>query len=180
MEWDEPNWKSWYRRLGEQFRLVRYDSRGCGLSSSPTNTYSLDEMVEDLRTVIARLDVSEVALIAPVQAGPVAIAYAAKYPRQVTRLILWCAVSRGDELRTSSFEALRTLSHSDWDLFAETAAHALVVGWDEAQVAHRMASIMRASCTAAIHDAVLEGFLYHVDWHVDQYTRIGGQWGWNG
>ncbi len=60
---------------------------------------------------------------------------------------------------TSSFEALRTLSHTDWTLFSETAAHALVAGWDEAQVAHRMASIMRESSSAAIHDAVLDGFL---------------------
>ena len=159
MEWDDPNWQAWYRRLGDGFRLIRYDSRGSGLSSSSGAGYPLDAMVEDLRAVLARAECSRAALLAPVQAGPVAIAYAARYPDQVSRLILWCAVSRGDELRTSSFEALRALSHSDWSLFAETAAHALVAGWDEAEAAHRTASIMRESCTAEIHDAVMDGFL---------------------
>ncbi|MGE3076480.1 MAG: adenylate/guanylate cyclase domain-containing protein [Dehalococcoidia bacterium] len=159
MEWDDPNWRGWYLTFGEGLRLIRYDSRGCGLSSAPTFDYCLNAMVQDLESVVERSGAEDVVLLAPVQSGPVALVYAARHPERVSRIILWCAVSRGDEMRTSSFEALRTLSHTDWALFAETAAHALVAGWDEAQVAHRMASIMRESSSAAIHDAVLEGFL---------------------
>lgn len=159
MEWDEPHWRSWYLGFGEAFRFIRYDSRGCGLSSASSLDYSLKAMLEDLHAVVAKSGADKVALLAPVQSGPVAVAFAARFPQLVSRVILWCAVSRGDELRTSGFESLRALSHTDWALFSETAAHALVAGWDQAPVAHRMAAIMRASSSAAIHDAVMDGFL---------------------
>ncbi len=116
-------------------------------------------MVEDLRAVADRNGFEKFAMIAPVQSGPIAVAFAARFPERVSRMILWCAISRGDELRTSSFEALREVSLTDWELFAETAAHALVAGWDEAQTAHRMAAIMREAASAEIHEAVMEGFL---------------------
>ncbi len=48
MEWDDPNWRAWYLAFGEGFRLIRYDSRGCGLSSAPTFDYCLDAMLQDL------------------------------------------------------------------------------------------------------------------------------------
>ena len=159
MEWEDPDWHAWYEAISPGFKLVRYDTRGCGLSSAVEPDYCLDAMVEDLRAVADKNGFETFALIAPVQAGPVAAAFAARHPERVTRIVFWCAVSRGDELRTSSFEALREISRTDWDLFAETAAHAIVAGWDEAQTAHRMASIMRASASTAIHEAVLHGFL---------------------
>lgn len=159
MEWADEDWRAWYQRLGEGFRLVRYDPRGCGLSSNPGTPYTVDTMVDDLRAVADRAACERFGLIAPVQAGPAAIAFAARNPERVSRLILWCAISRGDEIRTSSFEALRTLSHTDWALFAEAAAHALVAGWDNAHAAHRMAAIMRESASTDVHDAVLEGYL---------------------
>ena len=159
MEWGDPDWRAWFEAISPGYRLTCYDARGCGLSSSPSMDYSLDAMIEDLSAVTDRIGASTVSLMAPVQAGPIAVAFAARYPQRVTRMVLWCAVSRGDELRTSSFEALRAVSHTDWGLFAETAAHALVAGWDEARAAHRMAAIMRSSCTAEVHEAVMEGFL---------------------
>ena len=159
MEWQDPDWNAWFRALGPGFQLVRYDTRGCGLSSPAAGGYTLGAMVDDLRAVADRLQLEEFSLVAPVQAGPAAIAFAARYPARVTRMVLWCAISRGDEIRTSSFEAMRALSHTDWSLFAETAAHALVAGWENSQAAHRMAAIMRASASTAIHEAVLDDYL---------------------
>jgi class 3 adenylate cyclase/pimeloyl-ACP methyl ester carboxylesterase len=159
MEWEDPDWNAWFNAISPGYRLVRYDSRGCGLSSSAHADYSLNSMVADLEAVADRNGFERMSLIAPVQSGPVAIAFAARHPERVDRMILWCAISRGDELRTSSFEALRELSRTDWGLFAETAAHALVAGWDEARTAHRMAAIMQASASTEIHEAVMEGFL---------------------
>lgn len=159
MEWEDPDWRAWFDALGNGVRLVRYDSRGCGLSWAESPTFSLDAMVDDLSVVADRAGGERFSIIAPVQAGPAALVYAARNPRRVARIILWCAISRADELRTSSFEALRTLSHTDWGLFAEAAAHALVAGWDNADAAHRMAAIMRESASAEIHEAVLTDYL---------------------
>lgn len=159
MEWQDPDWRAWYRAIGTGLRLIRYDPRGCGLSSSAGAEYTLDGMVEDLRAVADRAGCEQFGLIAPVQAGPAAIAFAARFPERVSRMVFWCAISRGDELRTSSFEALRQLSVTDWGLFTEAASHALVAGWDNAHSAHRMAAIMRASASTAIHDSVMDDYL---------------------
>src|SRR4030042_185291 len=32
VEWQWPGYRRWYERLAEKRKLVRYDSRGCGLS----------------------------------------------------------------------------------------------------------------------------------------------------
>lgn len=159
LEWQDPDFNAWYSGLLQQFRLIRYDTRGCGLSSAEGQTHTLETMVEDLRAVADRAGVERFGLIAPVQAGPAAIAFAARNPERVSRLVLWMAVQRGTDMRTPRFEALRQLSATDWGLFCEAAAHAIVAGWDNAASAHRIARIMRESSSAAIHEAILHDYL---------------------
>ncbi len=160
MEWADPNWRHWYELLGaEDIRVIRYDTRGCGLSWAPEPEFSLDEMVQDLSAVADRAGYARFSLLAPVQSAPAAIVYAATNPDRVERLVLWCGISRGDEMRTSSFEALLTLSRTDWGLFAEAAAHAVVAGWENAGAAHGTAAIMRESCSLEIYDRVLAKYL---------------------
>lgn len=159
MEWADPDWNAWYRGIGAGFQLIRYDPRGCGLSGPASDGYGMEAMIEDFEAVANRFTQGRFAILAPVQAGPAAIVFAARNPGRVSRLILWCAISRADELRTTSFEALRALGHADWALFTETAAHALVAGWENSDAAHRMAAIMRAAASTAIHEAVLGEYL---------------------
>ncbi len=159
MEWQDPDFNAWYTALLQRFRLIRYDTRGCGLSSAERQTYSLETMVEDLRAVADRAGLQRFGLLAPVQAGPAAIAFTARNPERVSRLVLWMAVQHGSDMRTPRFEALRQLSVTDWGLFCEAAAHAIVAGWDNAATAHRIARIMRESSSAAIHEALLHDYL---------------------
>lgn len=158
-EWQDPDWNAWYGTLIERFQLIRYDTRGCGLSSAPEPVYTLETMMADLLAVADRLGLEQFGLIAPVQAGPAAIAFAARYPERVSRLVLWMAVTRGAEIRTVRFEALRQLSLVDWPLFCEAAAHAIVASWDHAETAHRMARIMREGANPQIHEAILREYL---------------------
>ncbi|HMO96566.1 MAG TPA: adenylate/guanylate cyclase domain-containing protein [Tepidiformaceae bacterium] len=158
-EWQDPDWNAWYQELLQHFQLIRYDTRGCGLSAASGQEYTLDSMVADLLGVADCLRLEQFGLIAPVQAGPAAIAFAARYPERVNRLVLWMAVTRGAEIRTIRFEALRQLSVVDWPLFCEATAHAIVASWDQAESAHRMATIMREGATAATHEATLNNSL---------------------
>ena len=99
-------------------------------------------------------------LLAPQSSGPAAIAYAARYPRQVSRLILWCTYARrSDYTALTRADAFHELMERDWDLFTETATHALL-GWAEGETAHQLAMLMRETFTpqlvrsfhAATHD----------------------------
>jgi len=147
LEWQMPEVRRWYERLSEKRKLVRYDSRGAGLSDRDVTDYSLDAHMLDLEAVVDRLRLERFTLFGMAYAGPVAIAYAARHPERVSHLLLWCAHARtSDILQSPQAEALVALMDQDWGLFTETAAH-VVMGWSEGEPARRFAAYMRESIT---------------------------------
>lgn len=95
---DSPVWRHWVRDLSRHHRLIRYDARGCGLSDRdlagiPIN--DLDLWVDDLARVADLLELQQFALLGLSQGGPVAIAFAARYPQRVSHLVLHGTYARG-------------------------------------------------------------------------------------
>jgi class 3 adenylate cyclase len=146
-EWEMPGYRRWYERQAQKRELVRYDSRGTGLSDRDVTQFSLDSLALDLQAVVDRLGLETFALSAPVNSGPAAIAYAARQPERVSHLVLWCSWARGGDVwRSPQFQAFRALRDKDWQLYTETVAHAFV-GWSEAETAAAVAALMRESVT---------------------------------
>ncbi|MEE8346485.1 MAG: adenylate/guanylate cyclase domain-containing protein [Dehalococcoidia bacterium] len=147
LEWQTPEMRSWYERLAQKRRLVRFDSRGTGLSEHNLDV-SLDGLVLDLEAVVGRLRLERFALFGVVHSGPVAIAYAARHPRQVSHLILWCSWARAGEIwRKPPAEAMRGLAEKDWELYSETMAR-VELGWgSEVEDARRLAAYLRELTT---------------------------------
>ena len=98
LEWQLPDISTWYERLAQRRKFVRYDYRGSGLSDRDVTDYSLDAHVLDLEAVVDRLGLEPFNLFAIFHAGPVAIAYAARHPERVSHLVLWCSWARGSDL----------------------------------------------------------------------------------
>jgi len=142
VEWQWPGYRRWYERLAEKRKLIRYDGRGCGLSDREVADYSLDAYMLDLEAVVQRLGLDRFVLVAPMNAGPLAIVYAARHPERVLRSVLWC----GTDFRQPRFRAFRALREGDWDLYMETLAHA-GAGWSAGEEARRTAAFMR-ECAA--------------------------------
>jgi DNA-binding winged helix-turn-helix (wHTH) protein/pimeloyl-ACP methyl ester carboxylesterase len=92
---DSPFWRHWLAGLSTGRRLVRYDARGCGLSSRDVVRLGLDELVQDLELVVDSLALQRFPLIGLSQGGAVAITYAARHPDRVTSLVLVGACARG-------------------------------------------------------------------------------------
>jgi pimeloyl-ACP methyl ester carboxylesterase len=132
--------------LGAGRTLVQYDPRGLGLSDRTAPSYDLDALVRDLDAVVAELAPERVALFAGVNAGPTAIAYAARRPERVSHLILWCSSPRGAEGIGPQFDAIVGLLEHDWTLASETLAH-LLRGWSASDQARRLAALLRAAVT---------------------------------
>src|SRR3972149_7037605 len=63
-EWQWPGFRAYYERLMGDRRLVRYDSRGSGLSDRDVTDYSLAAHLLDLEAVVARLGLERFALMA--------------------------------------------------------------------------------------------------------------------
>ena len=152
LEWQVPEWRLWFERIAERRKLIRYDPRGSGLSERDVTDFSLDSQVLDLQAVADRLGLENIAILAALSAGPVAIAYAARHPERVSRLILWCSQARVS--RSPRFESIRALLDSDWELFTETASH-FVFGWSSGEESHRFAVFIRECITPEAYRAAL-------------------------
>lgn len=144
--WQVPACRHWYERLAQQRTLVRYDVRSTGLSERDVTDYSLDALVRDVEAVVDRLGLDRFALLGAADAGPVAIAFAARRPEQVSHLVLWCAWARNADLRSPRIRAWLSLIHHDWELMTDTCAQ-LVLGWSAGEIGRRAAAHLRESVT---------------------------------
>jgi pimeloyl-ACP methyl ester carboxylesterase len=70
------------------FRYVTYDARGCGLSQRKVDEISFDAWIRDLEAVVDSLGIDRFDLLGASQGAAVAVAYAARHPERVSRLIL--------------------------------------------------------------------------------------------
>jgi class 3 adenylate cyclase/pimeloyl-ACP methyl ester carboxylesterase len=77
-----------WEQLAEHCRIVLYDRRGVGMSSTPERGYSMFVGVEDIRAVLDAAGVDRAVLWGATDGGPLAIAFAAHYPERVAGLLL--------------------------------------------------------------------------------------------
>jgi len=147
LEWQIPEWRRWNEQLAEKRMIIGYDTRGTGLSDRDATDFSLDAQILDLEAVVDRLGLQQLALFASIHGGPMAIAYAARHPERISRLIVWCSYARGsDYLQSSQIGAIRGLLNQDWQLYTETVSH-VFLGWPEGKPAHQFAVYLRESVT---------------------------------
>jgi pimeloyl-ACP methyl ester carboxylesterase/DNA-binding CsgD family transcriptional regulator len=78
----------WCEEMARRHRYVTYDGRGCGLSDREVRDLSLDVFVADLEAVVDGLGLGRFPLLGMSMGAPVAVAYAAKHPERVSRLVL--------------------------------------------------------------------------------------------
>jgi pimeloyl-ACP methyl ester carboxylesterase/DNA-binding CsgD family transcriptional regulator len=99
MEWELPFVRDFLRELAGGCTLVRYDMRGSGLSDRDVPPPSFGDLVDDLSELIDHLGLARLSLLALGDlAAPLAIAYTARRPERVERLLIHAGYSRGAEL----------------------------------------------------------------------------------
>ena len=104
---NSPIWGHWVRDLSRNYRFIRYDARGCGLSDRDLAGMKLDDLdlwVDDLVRVADLLELDRMALLGLSQGGPVAIAFANRFPDRVSHLILHGTYARGMNRRGDSMQ----------------------------------------------------------------------------
>jgi len=153
--WELPQLRRGLEQLAESWTIIRYDNRGCGLSERDVIDFSLEAHLLDLEAVVDSLGIDRFALNAPMIAGPVGIAFAARRPDRVTRLILQSTVSRASDIWATPAQALLGLMERDWDLFTETAAR-FVFQWAEEGLARQAVPILRECVTQQAAQALLK------------------------
>jgi pimeloyl-ACP methyl ester carboxylesterase/DNA-binding CsgD family transcriptional regulator len=127
-DWDSAVWRHWFDALVEGHTLVRYDSRGSGLSDRNVTDFSLDALVADLEAVADTLELRRFPILGLCQGGAIAVAYAARHPERVSRLVLYDSYVHGAYV------------HPEGDRMAAEAralAQMIEVGWGKETGAFR-------------------------------------------
>ncbi len=107
-DWNSLVWRHWMLELSRRHRLIRYDERGCGLSDWDIKPPTFDSWVQDLETVVDAAGLDTFPLLGVSQGGAVAVAYAARHPERVTKLVLYGTYVRGRIARATSEEQQRS------------------------------------------------------------------------
>ena len=94
-QWRSLAWQPWLEAFSRGHKLLRYDSRGCGLSDRDADDLSFETWVRDFERVVDAASFRRFSILATCQGGPIAIAYAARHPERVSRLILYGTYARG-------------------------------------------------------------------------------------
>jgi pimeloyl-ACP methyl ester carboxylesterase len=92
--WEDPQTAGFFRRLATLGRLIMFDKRDTGLSDRGSADMSLEERMEDLRTVMRAAGSSRAVLFGYSEGAPMSLLFAATHPGQVTALILGSASAR--------------------------------------------------------------------------------------
>jgi len=86
---DLQTWQPWVDALSDDYRIVRFDQVGHGLTGAdPRSDYSRSNYVEDIREVADALGLDRFVIGGSSMGGKHALAFAARYPERVRGLIL--------------------------------------------------------------------------------------------
>lgn len=118
-DWVSPMWAPLFHDFTRYRQLLRYDSRGVGISDWDVDEFSFERLVEDFETVTNASGLDTFALLGISQGAAIAIDYAARNPDRVTHLVLWGGFARGRRQRGNQddyaeSEAFITLMRQGW------------------------------------------------------------------
>ncbi|HKU46007.1 MAG TPA: alpha/beta fold hydrolase [Burkholderiales bacterium] len=91
---DLSMWDGQVPALERDFRILRYDLRGHGGSETTPGDYSIDTLVEDLRTLLESRGIEKTSLVGLGLGGAIAQAFAIQHPGRVERLMPCCCRAR--------------------------------------------------------------------------------------
>jgi pimeloyl-ACP methyl ester carboxylesterase len=85
--WDEPIVARFLLRLADFSRVILFDKRGTGLSDRVTDTPSLEERMDDVRSVLDTIGSKRAVLVGYSEGGPMCLLFAATYPERTQALV---------------------------------------------------------------------------------------------
>lgn len=91
--------------LADRYRVLTYDLRGHGRSSTPPTGYSLDDMADDLRRLLDALEIERATIVGHSYGADIALYLAASHPDRVAEVV-------AIEAALPAMEDVR--SHEDW------------------------------------------------------------------
>jgi pimeloyl-ACP methyl ester carboxylesterase/DNA-binding CsgD family transcriptional regulator len=119
-EWESPVWRHWMSFFSQNFRHIRHDERGCGMTDWDVGDLSFERWVEDLETVVSAAGLNEpFTLLGISQGAATCLAFAARHQARVSKLILYGGYAagishRGDAESERLYRAMIDLVRLKW------------------------------------------------------------------
>jgi pimeloyl-ACP methyl ester carboxylesterase/DNA-binding CsgD family transcriptional regulator len=119
-DWDSPCWRHWMQFFAENFRFIRYDERGCGMTDWDVEDLSPARWIQDLESVVAKARPQEPFILLGISQGTAAaVQFAALYPDKISHLILYGGYAEGWKFRENAagrraYEATVELARFGW------------------------------------------------------------------
>jgi pimeloyl-ACP methyl ester carboxylesterase/DNA-binding CsgD family transcriptional regulator len=164
LDWRDEAFRSFWRSTAAQHTLVRYDHPGTGMSDRDVDVaaLTLDDEVALLGAVMDEIGVERASLVGGSSGGCAAIAFAARFPERVDRLVLYGAYAHGAAIAPAAVrEALAGAVRAHWGLGSRLLAD-VFVGTQDGEARRRFVRDQRASADAPTAAALLE-LAYRMD-----------------
>jgi pimeloyl-ACP methyl ester carboxylesterase/DNA-binding CsgD family transcriptional regulator len=162
---ESPLWRHWVQFFGTHFHFVRYDERGCGMTGGDPRGLSLEHWLADLEATIDASGIDEpVTLLGISQGAAACIAYAARHPHRVSRLLLYGGYARGADERGNPeaarlYHAIADVARGGWGdenpVFRQLFTARFIPDATETQV-RWFNDLARATMTPAAAGALLD------------------------
>ena len=174
LDWADQKLRGFWESVGEGYTVVRYDRLGVGMSDRDVRDeeLTLEGEVALLRAVLDELAFERVVLVGGSSGGCAAIAFAARFPDRVDRLLLYGAYADGSSITSPEVrEAIVSTVRSHWGLGSRVLAD-IFLGEASSVEQERFARYQRAAASPEIAAALLE-LIYRNDVRAElEHVRV--------
>jgi pimeloyl-ACP methyl ester carboxylesterase/DNA-binding CsgD family transcriptional regulator len=158
LDWADQKFRALWEAVGEGYTVVRYDRLGVGMSDRDLRAedLTLDAEVALLGAVLDELALEHVELVSGSSGGCAAIAFAARFPERVHRLLLYGAYADGSSIAAPEVRAAIVATvRSHWGLGSRLLAD-IFLGDTDSSAQERLARHQRAAASPETAAALLE------------------------
>jgi pimeloyl-ACP methyl ester carboxylesterase/DNA-binding CsgD family transcriptional regulator len=158
LDWGDQAFRELWESVGQGYTVVRYDRLGVGMSDRDVGDadLTLDGEVALLRALLDDLALENVVLVGGSSGGCAAIAFAARFPERVSRLLLYGAYAEGRSITSPEVrEAILSTVRSHWGLGSRVLAD-IFLGEANSVERERLARYQRAAASPETAVRLLE------------------------
>jgi pimeloyl-ACP methyl ester carboxylesterase len=157
-DWTSPVFGPLLDRLAQHRRLIRYDPRGTGLSERSLNGAGLEQLVDDMEAVADSAGLDRFAIYALSQSVPVALAFAARHPDRVSRMILSNGFVQGELARgeIDRTDALVAMIRAGWGIPGSGFMQAVATVFMPRSTRQELESLVQTQLASATPDVAAD------------------------
>ncbi|SOX52650.1 helix-turn-helix transcriptional regulator [Mycobacterium ahvazicum] len=164
LDWEGAGFRQFWEAVADGYTLIRYDRLGVGMSDRTVedSDLTLDGEVAMLRALLDELGYERVSLLGGSCGSCTAIAYAATYPEQVERLVLYGSYADGSAITAPEVgDAIVAAVRAHWGLGSRLLSNMFLGAADSAEH-ERFAQLQREAATAEAAASLLR-LVYRLD-----------------